>query len=149
MIEIKKILEKFSENLINSLKKNMSDYGLGDSNLANSLHAEVDESKVEIWANDYWDYAQKGSKPWSGAGDGSFFPRFENILMDWVVRHRISVPEPRKFVSNVKWSIIKKGSRLYRNPSEQRDFVKNAVDENLKLIEDELKESFVKEIKLK
>lgn len=148
MIEIKELLTKFAHNIITDLKVNMTEYGLGSSNLANSIHAEVDETSVKIFANDYWDYAQKGSKPWSGAGDGSFYPRFENILLDWMKRYSIHSydGDDRKFAIATKWMIIKHGSRKYRYPDEQRDFAKDAVEKNIESIKEGIKESLIKEI---
>lgn len=143
IIEIKDVLNNLANNVINSLKENMGGYGLGDSNLANSLRAEVDNFGIKIYASDYWQYAQ------AGRGAGKVPYKFEDILMDWIKRYDIhSVDgDDRKFAQNIKWHTIKYGSRIYRNPSLKRDFIKDAVDKNIKAATDDITKSLIKEIK--
>lgn len=146
--EIRKVLEKFADGCIDTIKLNMGER-YADSNMAKSLRSDVDSESVKIWGADYIDYVQEGSKPWSGAGDGSFIKKFDMILYDWMSRYKISVPEPRKFVSNVKWKIIREGSRRYRHPEERLNFMSDVFEKNKEILEKSLFDIFYKEISKK
>jgi len=141
MKEIKKTVEKLGEGIISSIKENMSSYNQEDSNLAKSLRYEADEESLKIYAADYWDYAQKG-RP------GGKIPRsFESILEDWIDRHKVSFDgDKRVFARKVAWNIYHHGTRMWRN-GETRDFVKDAIEKNLKIFEKEISETLIDEIK--
>lgn len=129
--EIKTIVEQFAEEVIKSIQENMASYGLGDSRLAQSLEAEIVPKGVRIWANDYFEYAEKG-RP---AGKIPF--NFSDILEEWISRRNIShTGSTRQFASAIAWKTYREGSYLYRNPSEQRDFIGDAVEENLDILQD-------------
>lgn len=141
MKEIKKVVTELGEGIISSIKENMESYGQGSSNLAKSLRLEADEEHLSIFAADYWDYAEKGRGP------GGVPRNFENILESWIKRHSVSFDgEERVFIQNVKWNIIRYGTRMWRN-GEVRDFVQDAVEKNLEKFEKDISETLIDEIK--
>lgn len=141
MKEIKKTVEKLGEGIVKSIKENMSSYGQGDSNLAKSLRYEANEEKLVVYAADYWDYAEKGRGP------GGVPRNFIEILDSWVSRHKVSFDgDKRVFLQNVKWSIIRYGTRMWRN-GETRDFMKDAFEKNLETFESEISKTLIEDIK--
>lgn len=141
MKEIKKTAEKLAEGIISEIKSNMDSYGQGDSNLAKSLRYEADELSIKIFAADYFDYAEKGRGP------GGLPRSWESIMKDWISRHRVEFEgEERTFIQNVKWKTIREGSRLYRHPSEQRDFLKGVSEKAEKWIEEGITGSLIETI---
>lgn len=141
MKEIKKTAEKLAEGIIDSIKQNMESYGQGSSNLANSLRFEADEESIKIYAADYFDYAEKGRGP------GGVPRNFESILDDWIKRHKVSFDgEKSKFINSVKWSIVRYGTKMWREGKE-RDFLKDTVEKNIEKFEEDISKSLIEEIK--
>lgn len=141
MKEIKKTVEKLGEGIVSSIKENMSSYNQEDSNLAKSLRFEADEESLKIYAADYWDFSQKGRGP------GGLPHSWESIMKDWISRHSVKFDgDERTFIQNVKWKTIREGSRLYRHPSEQRNFLKGVVEKNLEIFEKEISETLIETI---
>lgn len=141
MKEIKKTAGKLAEGIISEIKSNMDSYGQGDSNLAKSLRYEADELSIKIFAADYFEYAEKGRGP------GGVPRNFESILDDWIKRHKVSFDgEKSKFINSVKWSIVRYGTKMWREGKE-RDFVQDAIEKNLKIFEKEISETLIDEIK--
>lgn len=141
MKEIKTVVTELGEGIVSSIKSNMDSYGQGDSRLAHSLRFEADEEHLTVFAADYWDYAQKGRGP------GGVPRNFESILEDWIKRHSVSFDgEERVFIQNVKWSIVRYGTKMWRN-GEVRDFVQDAVEKNLEKFEKDISETLIEELK--
>lgn len=141
MKEIKKVVTELGQGIVSSIKENMDSYGQGESNLAKSLRFEADEESLTVYAADYFDYAQ------NGRGPGGVPRNFENILDSWIKRHSVSFDgEERVFIQKVKWSIIRYGTRMWRN-GEVRDFVKDSVEKNLEIFEKDISETLIEEIK--
>lgn len=129
--EIQSVIEQFSNELIDNIRENMASYGLGDSRLAQSLEPEIEGNHLKIWANDYFEYAEKG-RP---AGKIPF--NFTDILEEWISRRNIShTGSTRQFASAIAWKTYREGSYLYRNPSEQRDFLDGVLDEPMAKFQD-------------
>lgn len=130
------ILEEFAKNVIADIKENMGDLGTG--RLANSLTYEIFGEKgreqVLLTAADYWDYAQVGRGPGGVPYD------FEDTLSKWMSDRGFSVDDPEQFIQNVKWHTIKHGSKLWNHPSEQRNFVGDAIEKNMEKLSSEMKE---------
>ena len=142
MKEIKTVAEGIGEKIVGAIKDNMSEQGLGDSNLSKSLRFEANEESITVFAADYFDYAEKGRGP------GGVPASWESIMKDWISRHHVKFDgDERTFIQNVKWATIRTGSRLYRNPSEQRNFLKGVVEKAEKWIEEDIKGSLIEEIK--
>ncbi len=140
MKEIKKVVTELGQGIVSSIKENMDSYGQGESNLAKSLRFEADEESLTVYAADYFDYAEKGRGP------GGVPRNFENILDSWIKRHSVSLDgEERVFIQKVKWSIIRYGTRMWRN-GEVRDFVKDSVEKNLEIFEKDISETLIKDI---
>lgn len=140
MKEIRTVVSGLGEAIVNSIKENMESYNQGDSNLAKSLRFEADEESLKIYAADYWDYAEKGRGPGGVPRD------FHSILDSWISRHSVSYDGDKDlFINNVKWSIIRYGTKMWRN-GEVRDFVKDAVEKNLKIFEKDISETLIKDI---
>lgn len=133
-MDVKEVLEEFGDNLITDIRYNMSDYGLGRSNLAKSLEYEIGDSSFKLYADSYWSYAQKGREP------GRVPYNFEEILEEWIVANGIKPKNGgiTQFANAVKWKTIKEGSYLYRHPEQQRDFIGDAIDVNLEQLEKSL-----------
>lgn len=132
------ILEEFAKNVIADIRLNMGNYGLADSKLANSLTYEIfgegGQESVLLTAADYWDYAQ------IGRGPGGVPYDFEDILSVWMSDRGISVDSPEQFIQNVKWHTIKHGNYLWNHPSEERNFVGDAIEKNMEKLSSEMKE---------
>lgn len=126
---IETIIDQLADEIIANIRKNMGSYGLGDGNLAKSLEPNInlnnDSARLQILANDYWDYAMEGRGP------GGVPNNFTDILSQWVQDRNIQVDDTRQFVNNVKWKTIREGSYLYRHPEEHRDFLSDVLDEPL------------------
>lgn len=141
MKEIKEVVTELGEGIVSSIKENMESYGQGDSRLAHSLRFEADEESLKIYAADYWDYAEKGRGP------GGVPRNFEEILESWISRHSVKFDgDERVFIQKVKWSIVRYGTRLWRN-GEVRDFIGDAVEKNLEKFEKDISLSLISEIK--
>ena len=136
--DLKTVLDKFAMDVIADIKANMKD--LSDSALANSLNYEIIEDgegfHVNIIANEYWDFAQKGSAPWTGSGNGEFIKQFPEIIREWVKKRGIS----EEYVQPIVWSIVKKGSSINRGERPQRDFLGTAIQDNLDKLSAEWRE---------
>ena len=142
MKEIRTVATKIGEKVVEAIKSNLVEQGLENSNLVKSIRFEADESKIVIYAAEYFEYAEKGRGP------GGTPVSFENILENWITRHSISFDgEEKVFIQNVKWKTFKEGSRLYRNPSEQRDFLKGVAEKAEEWINEEISDSLVEDIK--
>lgn len=142
MKRIRDVAIKIGGKIVEEIQKNIVEQGLEESNLSKNIRFEADESSIVVYAPEYFDYAEKGRGP------GGVPTNFENILKNWISRHSIKFDgEEKVFVQNVKWKTVKEGSRLYRNPSEQRDFLKGVSEKAEKLIEEEISESLIKEIR--
>lgn len=141
MKEIITVVSELGEGIVSSIKENMESYGQGDSRLAHSLRFEADEESLKIYAADYWDYAEKGRGP------GGVPRNFEEILESWISRHSVKFDgDERVFIQKVKWSIVRYGTRLWRN-GEVRDFIGDAVEKNLEKFEKDISLSLISEIK--
>lgn len=120
---IETIIDQLADDIIANIRENMASYGLGDSRLAESLEPEIDGNHLKIYANDYFEYAEKG-RP---AGKIPF--NFTTILEEWIERRNIShTGTTRQFASAIAWKTYREGSYLYRNPSEQRDFLDGVLE---------------------
>lgn len=129
--DLQQVIEDFANEIIENIRSNMSSYGLGDSNLAESLEPEIEDNHLKIWANDYWDEAQKGRGP------GEVPENFVQILEEWIDRRRISYNgSKRRFAQNISRKTQFEGSYLYRNPEERRDFLSEVLDGPLSKFEE-------------
>lgn len=147
--DLKNVLNKFAENVIADIKTNMKD--LANSKLANSLNYEIIEDGdgfiLNILADEYWDFAQKGHPPGKkyrtepikyglseGKGTDTGVPfDYEEIISKWG-------GVPGEYANAVKWKTIREGSYLYRHPEEQKDFLGTAVEDNLGKLSTEWRE---------
>lgn len=121
---IKTAIDILADEIIGNIRENIASYGLADGNLYNSLESEIDVNHLKIWANDYWDEAQKGRGP------GDVPENFVQILEEWIDRRKISYNgSKRRFAQNISRKTEFEGSYLYRNPEEQRDFLDGVLDE--------------------
>lgn len=142
--EISKVATEIGEKVVEEIKKNMNEQGLTCSNLEKSLRFEANENSITVYAPEYFEYAEKGRGP------GGTPVSFENILKDWISRHHIKFDgDERTFIQNVKWATIRMGSRLYRHPSEQRNFLKGVVEKAEKWIEEGITGSLIETIEEK
>lgn len=142
--EIKTVANELGEKIVEEIRSNMSEYGLGDSNLSKNLRFEANEESITVYAPEYFDYAEKGRGP------GGVPSSWESIMKDWISRHHIKFDgEERTFIQNVKWATIRYGSRLYRHPSEQRNFLKGVIEKAEKWIEEDIKGSLIETIEEK
>lgn len=142
--EIKTVANEIGEKVVGAIRDNMSEYGQGDSNLSKNLRYEANEESITVYAPEYFEYAEKGRGP------GGLPRSWESIMKDWISRHHIKFDgEERKFIQNVTWATIRYGSRLYRHPSEQRDFLKGVVEKAEKWIEEGITGSLIETIEEK
>lgn len=132
MEDFKDVLDRFALAIISDIQENMSYYGMQNSKLADSLDYTIDDNGIKIYAASYFPYAEKGRGP------GGVPYNFEDIIKQWVSDRGISVSDVDKFAVAVKWKTINEGSSLYRNPSEQRDFIADAVDNNIDILKNQL-----------
>lgn len=127
------IFKEFAESIIKDIQANIDSYeGLSDGALRNDISCEITPDgngsyDVKIYTVPYWDYAQKGSAPWSGSGNGEFIEQFPEIIRKWVKKRGIS----EEYVQPIVWSIVKKGSSVNRGERPQRDFLGTAIQDNL------------------
>lgn len=139
--EIKTVANEIGEKVVGAIRDNMSEYGQGDSNLSKNLRFEANEESITVYAPEYFDYAEKGRGP------GGTPYSWESIMKDWISRHSVKFDgDERTFIQNVKWATIRMGSRLYRHPSEQRDFLKGVVEKAEKWIEEDITGSLIETI---
>ena len=123
---IKTVIDILADEIIGNIRENIASYGLADGNLYNSLESEIDVNHLKIWANDYWDEAQKGRGP------GDVPENFVQILEEWIDRRKISYNgSKRRFARNISRKTEFEGSYLYRHPEERRDFLSEVLDEPL------------------
>lgn len=152
--DLKSVLDKFAVDVIADIKANMRD--LSNSALANSLTYEIIEDgegfQLNIIADEYWDFAQKGHPPGrkyrtepvkyglpEGKGTDSGVPfDYEEIIRNWG-------KVPSDAADAVKWKTIREGSYLYRHPEEHKDFLGTAIQDNLEKLSAEWREK-VKDI---
>lgn len=140
--EIKTVANEIGEKIVEEIRSNMSEQGLGDSNLSKSLRFEANEESITVFAADYFEFAEKGRGP------GGLPRSWESIMKDWISRHSVKFDgDERTFIQNVKWATIRMGSRLYRHPSERRDFLRGVEDKASEWIEEAISGSLVEEIK--
>lgn len=132
MTDFTEILKEFAENTIADLRYNMSQYGLGSSDLAKSLSYDINGNEVKITAANYWDFAQRGRPK------GKVPYNFQDIIATWAVSRGIHPENLMKFANAVKWKTMKEGSHLYNTPSEQRDFEQDALEENIEQLKSRL-----------
>ena len=127
--DLQTIIDQLADDIIANIKSNLASYGLANGNLYNSLEPNInlnnDSARLQILANDYFDYAQVGRGP------GGVPNNFTDILSQWVQDRNIQVDDTRQFVNSVKWKTIREGSYLYRHPEEHRDFLSDVLDEPL------------------
>ena len=125
--DLNQIIEELAESIIGNIQENMDKVGLANGNLSRSLEPNInlnnDSARLQILANDYWDYAMEGRGP------GGVPNNFTDILTEWVSKRNIQVDDTRRFVNNVKWKTIREGSYIYRHPEERRDFLSGVLDE--------------------
>lgn len=142
--EISKVATEIGEKVVEEIKKNMNEQGLTGSNLEKSIRFEANEESIKVYAPEYFDYAEKGRGP------GGVPYSWESIMKDWISRHSVKFDgDERTFIQNVKWKTIREGSRLYRHPSEQRDFLKGVVEKAEKWIEEGITGSLIETIEEK
>lgn len=129
--DLNQIIEELADEIIENIRENMASYGLGDSRLAESLEPEISSNHLKIYANDYFEYAEKG-RP---AGKIPF--NFTTILEEWIERRNIShTGTTRQFANAIAWKTYREGSYLYRHPEERRDFLDGVLDESLSKFEE-------------
>lgn len=146
--DLKNVLDKFAVDVIADIKANMKD--LSDSALANSLTYEIIEDgegfQLNIIADEYWDFAQKGHPPGrkyrkepvkyglpEGTTDTGVPYDYEETIRNWG-------KVPSDAANAVKWKTIREGSYLYRHPEEQKDFLGTSIQDNLEKLSAEWRE---------
>lgn len=123
---IKTAIDILADEIIGNIRENITSYGLADGNLYNSLESNIDGNHLQILGANYFEYAMKGREP------GKIPFNFSDILEEWIDRRRISyIGSKRKFANAIAWKTAREGSYLYRHPEEQRDFLKDVLDEPL------------------
>lgn len=136
---IQTILEHFAEEVIKNIQENMDkdeNGRLGNSNLANSITYKIDNNRLIFYADYYWPYAEKGRGPTINKGNGF---DFIDTLQNWIEKRQINLPgyfnSSRQFAGFLAKKISKEGSKLYRDDT-PRDFIGDAVEENLDILQD-------------
>lgn len=123
---IKTVMDILADEIIENIRENIASYGVGDGNLAKSLEPDIEDNRLKIWANDYWDEAQVGRGP------GEVPENFVQILEEWIDRRRIPYyGSKRIFAQNISRKTKFEGSYLYRHPEDRRNFLDGVLDESL------------------
>lgn len=130
MTDIREILDEFGSTLVRDIQDRIASYGLGGSNLMQSVDYKVDGNEVKVTAAGYFDFAEKGRGP------GGVPRNFEDILKSWASRRGIHFDNEDRAVRAIKWSTIRYGSDLYRHPEKQRDFIGDTIDENIERLKE-------------
>lgn len=131
MTDFAEILKEFGEKVVLDIQDRIASYGLGDSNLSQSINYTVDGNEIKVTAAGYFDYAEKGRGP------GRVPYNFEDILKNWASRRGITFGSDRAFTA-IKWHTIRYGSNLYNHPEKHRDFIGDTIDENIAELKDRL-----------
>lgn len=141
--EIEPLLTEFGNNLIADIRYEMQNQGLGGSDLEKSLEYNIDNNEITVLANNYLRYAQKGRGP------GGVPRNFIEILETWITKNGIrpATGNITQFANNIKWSIIKNGSSIYRGDRPERDVVTRPIEENLDWLEGQIAVDVIKQIK--
>ena len=122
--DVKTAIDILADEIIGNIRENMSSYGLSDGNLYNSLESNIDGDHLQILGADYFEYAMKGRGP------GKIPYNFSDILEEWIDRRHIPFNgSKRRFANAIAWKTAREGSYLFRHPEEQRDFLKDVLDE--------------------
>lgn len=107
------IIQAIGDELVEDIRSEMDKAGINASGrLSDSLEAVVTYDGLQIWANDYFEFAEKG-RPAGRVPYG-----FSDILAKWVEDKHISVPDKYRDTKQFGWAIsqtIKNyGSKRYR-----------------------------------
>lgn len=134
MVDIRETLNEFGIRLIDDIKDNMASEGYGDSNLAKSLEYEIGDRTITVYADGYWKYAQLGRGP------GKVPRNFVDILLNWMQRYNVHANDGNdaRFANAIKWNIIRKGSSVFRGDRKEKDFIGDAVKDNMEWLEQQL-----------
>jgi len=123
-------VENWADKLVKRIQVEMQNQGLNASgNLSNSLEYVIEDNHIQILANPYFLYAEKGRDkgkvPWN----------FTDILETWIADKHVTVPAkfqtPRQFAWAINTKIRKYGSDKYRNPSHRQDVLEKPMSELL------------------
>lgn len=139
--EIEPLLTEFGNNLIADIKYEMQNQGLGGSDLEKSLEYNIDGGEITVTAAPYLRWAQKGRGP------GGVPRNFIDILETWITKNGIrpATGNITQFANNIKWSIIKNGSSIYRGERPERDVVTRPIEENLDWLEGQIAVDIIKQ----
>lgn len=140
LVLMKGPLTDFANAVIKDIQNNMEAV-IPSSNLAQSLEANVSENRVQILANDYFQYAEVGR------GSGKVPYNFEEILIDWMKRYRIPHEgTDMQFAQAIKWKTIKYGSARHRGAIPKEDYIKTSIEDNYPELEEGLYGTIIKNI---
>lgn len=141
MVNFEETLKEFAESTIEDIRYNMSHYDMRDSNLSKSLEYTISGNNVKIYAAPYFKYAEVGRGP------GGVPRNFTEILENWIVSHGIKPKTSlTEFANAIKWKTIKHGSSIYRGERPNRDFIGDAIKENIDILQDTCTHAVVKTI---
>ncbi len=123
-------IEGWADKLVKRIQVEMQNQGLNASgNLSNSLEYAISDNQIQVLANSYMLYAEKGRDK------GKIPYNFSSILETWIADKHLTVPAQYKTPNQFAWAIamkIKKyGSNKYRNPSERQDVLTAPMSELL------------------
>lgn len=135
-------VENWADKLVKRIQVEMQNQGINASGrLSNSLEYSVADNHIQVLADKYFLYAEKGRDkgkvPWN----------FTDILETWIADKRLVVPAkfqtPRQFAWAINTKIRRYGSDKYRNPSKRQDVLEKPMSELLPELNDILQNRVV------
>ena len=112
------------EQLRDDIRNAINTMGLRASGATSrSLRVEVTSNEVALWGRKFFASLEYGSRPWTGVtGIRCSFVQFRDIIRDWAAAKGLSFGEHKeheRVIAAIAMSIIRNGSRLYRNGAYQ------------------------------
>lgn len=123
-------VEGWADKLVKRIQVEMQNQGINASGkLSNSLEYNVADNQIQVLANNYFLYSEKGRDK------GKIPYNFSDLLETWIADKHISIPSkfktPRQFAWAIAMKIKRYGSDKYRNPSKRQDVVGTPLSEML------------------
>ena len=119
----KAVTDRIAERMVqlrDDIRNNINILGLRASGRTQqSLQVEVTSNEVSLWGRKFFSAMEYGTQPWSGyTGIRCTIQAFKDIIRQWASDKGLNFGQAREHeraISAITMTIIRKGSRLYRN----------------------------------